>query len=350
MRKVFEETVNAQDWTAACELNFLDQLKIALNSNGYASSATTVSAATVRSALVFFRDQNWIDDVILGPLIAFYPAWSEQQDQAVSRPTTGCPSDDLLNIFWTASAQFGRKMNDQHLLAAIDATVAPPVTSDPARVVWLKALGTSDYQYKTTHSFRSFFESLSTAKDSVIASTTSSFLTLRRKKLYDQYSGLQIAMLSDVFAHFTKRMLADSAEIRIQFQDKTVEDDVLSPQEQYRMSAKMFHKDVEELKISTLFAGTSPTVEDVISAGIETGFIASKDVDAAMAVQELWNPKLPRWVKTYKIIERFGFPALLFIPAPGNIIASLAVAIVDAFALNKYKNNVPPVDRGISIF
>ena len=287
LMNVFQQTVMNHPWNAPCELNFLNELAANLKQYRFPSDAEAV-----QSALVLFRDQNWIDDLIYAPLSTF----SEES----------CPTGPE---------------NTRHSLAGV-------------------------------------YRSMSVAKDRKAAPPSSGtskevpngYSRENRTKLYQTYNGVQIGLLSSVYERFSKRMLALSAEIRIQYQDQSFETYPLSPQEQYRMSAKMLHKEMEELKISTLFTGTHPDLPTIITAGMETGAISPKDVEAILSVQEIWDPKTPKWLKTYRTISKFAVPALLFVPAPGNIISDLAVAIVEVIVSAKTKPRPNPENQGITIF
>ncbi len=348
LNTVFVRVLHELDWSNLCELDFFNRLASDMEAAGFANDADSVKAA-----IVIFREQNWIDDVILRPLLAFYPAWSNF-DHPEKSVLNQCPTDDLLNVYASTYQQYGRKTKFKNVAASIEALRSP---NDQGRADWLMMLASVGYYQAVNRSFANVYDSMRITKDHLLEAGTltepSDYLTSddRRINLYQKYSGLQINLLSDLWVTYTRRMMADSVELRINFNDQTHEIYVLSPEEQDRMARKMLHKNVEELQISNLFSGLAPTVDEVITAAVETGAISAKDVKVALMVPELWDPKTPSWLKTVKLIERFGLPAMIFIPPPGNMIASLAVALVDVFFLSKYaKPQVSADDDGTSIF
>lgn len=116
------------------------------------------------------------------------------------------------------------------------------------------------------------------------------------------------------------------------------------------MAAKMLHKEIEELKLSGLFAGKNPTFDDVVVASVETGFIHASELDAAMGVDDIWNPKVSGWTKLVNVLKKYGSTALVLIPNPFSFWASLAITLAETAITKKAQGPGDADDHGISIF
>ena len=114
------------------------------------------------------------------------------------------------------------------------------------------------------------------------------------------------------------------------------------------MAAKMLHKDLVELKLDSNFDGKSPSFDDVIIAGIETGYIHGDEINAALGADDIWNAPVSGWQKTLNFVKRYGSTALILIPGGVGIWAPLAITLIETVTTKKSSGNAD--DRGISIF
>lgn len=351
----------------ACEPLILSRLQNEMKMLGLPSDP-----GAVRYGLQILREKDLIDDVTLLPLLAAFPAWEsvgyQESDWQKTDPrgrTTQltCPTNQEIQLVASVRMEKGRKMKRRHIMARIQ-EMEEENRILPVQITWLKALAETRFDTETPFTLIEVLKQIETAKNSSPRAnpddTKTKIMSSKKKKsgglsnrlaLYAKYNGLQLSILSDTFQKFTERMTAASVELRIKYADGR-DDEVypLSPQEQYRMAAKMLHKEVEELKLSSLFTGRSPTFDEVILASVETGFIHAKELDAALAVDDLWNPKVPGWQKAWNITKKYGTTALILIPPPGNLWASLAVGLVEAFVQKKAGKSGATDARGISIF
>ena len=93
-------------------------------------------------------------------------------------------------------------------------------------------------------------------------------------------------------------------------------------------------KSMVELSIEPSFNGQTPSYEDLIIAGFETGVITNADLQEMQNLELLWNPKKTFWEKSRVWIQAFIPVATVVIPPPYNIIASVSMVIID-LATNK---------------
>ncbi len=335
-RQVFEVWAQEMESKSLCESDQLDSLSRLLGLQGLPNDETSV-----RRSLLVFRRLDWIDDVFLGPILAFFPAWANMHGTEISKNRGGfCISNEIFRIYGAARAKYGRKTNLSKVMAEIE--------KSPDDREWLTALANAGYYLNTSRTLSDVYKSLAAAKDhfSATPSTEQSFhseyLTARRIQLYQKYNGLQINLLAKHYAQFTQRMTADSVELKIYYKDKTQETYELDPQEQYYLAIKMLNKEILELRNSKLFDGNVPDLADTLTASIETGLISSKDAETVVKTAMELDPKISKWEKAFKIINRFGVPALVLIPPPGNIIAGLVVAVVEIVEQSRHKKPTAP--------
>lgn len=367
LSRSLEPKAEGQAPTEACEPLVLSRLQTEMQSLGLPSEPDAV-----RYGLRILREQDLIDDVTLLPLLSAFAAWEstgyhegdwKKTDTEGRVAQIACPTDQVLEVVTSVRAEKGRKMKRRHITERIQ-KMSKEARILPVQITWLKALERTRFDTETPFTLPQVLKQVESAKNSSSRSipddTRTKIMSAKKKKsgglsnrlaLYAKYNGLQISILSDTFQKFTERMTAVSAELRIKYGDGR-EDEVypLSPQEQYRMAAKMLHKEVEELKLSSLLGGRSPTFDEAIIASVETGFIHARELDAALAVDDLWNPKTPGWQKAWNITKKYGAPALILIPPPGNLWASLAVGLVEALVQKKAAKAGDGDARGISIF
>lgn len=361
--------------TNACEPLVLSRLQSEFAARGLPADPTSI-----RLGLLILRKLGRIDDVALLPLLAAYPAWANlgyAEKDWIKRDAEGrtaivdCPTEHYLQLVGAVQAAEGRKMKRKDIRKRIAGLTKEKNDKDAPRylavqLAWLRALEESRYEKETFFALGHVLKQVADAKNSSPRSDPNDKPTkvMSKKKaktgglsnrlaLYAKYNSLQINLLADEFKKFTERMdiLSAEAKIVISYKDGR-EDEVytLTQQEQYRMAAKMLHKEVEELKLSGLFTGKSPTFDDVIVASVETGFIHATELDAALGVDDLWNPKVSGWTKVMTIVKKYGTTALILIPTPWTFWASLAITLAETLVKKKTQGPGEADDHGISIF
>jgi len=358
----------------ACEPLVLSRLQKEMGKLGLPTDPSAI-----RYALSVLREKNLIDDVTLLPLLAAQSAWEMlgyNEKEWVKKDPEGrtakllCPTEQILTVVASVQAEKGRKMRRRHIEDRIEKMEKERNTEGvlrflPTQIAWLKTLVETRFHDETPFTLPEVLSRVEAVKNSssraIPNDIPTKIMSKKKKKtgglsnrlaLYAKYNGLQINILAETYQKFTDRMGATSAELRIKYSDGR-EDEVyqLSPQEQYRMAAKMLHKELEELKLSGLFSGKSPTFDEMIIATVETGLVHAKEVDAVLAVDDLWNPNIPAWQKTWNIAKKVGNVGKMFIPPPGNTIASLVISLVEIFTKKKAADKLASGDdRGISIF
>jgi len=359
----------------ACEPALLSRLQIALQAEGLRADVPAIRAALVR-----LREINLIDDLALLPMLAAYPAWAElgyRAEEWTRKDSEGrvaildCPTGQYLQLVASVKTALGRKMKRKDLVKRIDAGAKEKNDAGEPRylavqIAWLKALERADFDGVTSFALDPVLKQVAEAKDASPRADANDrptkVMSKKKKKtgglsnrlaLYATYNGFQINLLADEFKKFVERMdmLTATAKIVITYKDGRPDETYdLSPQEQYRMAAKMLHKEIEELKLSGLFAGKNPTFDDVIVASVETGFIHASELDAAMGVDDIWNPKVSGWTKLVNVLKKYGATALVLIPNPFSFWASLAITLAETAITKKTQGPGDADDHGISIF
>jgi hypothetical protein len=359
----------------ACEPALLSRFQSELAAQGLPADKVGI-----RFAILSLRQKNLIDDITLMPLLATYPAWASigyQEKEWTRTDAEGrtaiidCPTDQYLQLVGSVKSQFGRKMKRKNIVQKID--VGSKEKNDagqprylPVQTEWLRALESASYDLNTQFALNSILKQVTNSKDSSPRAdpndTPTKVMSKRKKKgkglsnrlaLYSRYNSFQINMLADEFKKFTERMdlMSADATIVIHYKDGRPDEVIpLSPQEQYRMAAKLLHKDVEEMKLSGLFAGKSPTFDEVVLASVETGFLHASELDAAMGVDDVWNPKVSGWSKVVTLVKKYGGTVLLLIPNPISFWAGLALTLAETLITKKTQGAGEPEDNGVSIF
>ncbi len=359
----------------ACEPALLTRFQSALATQGLPADKTEI-----RFALITLRQKNLIDDVTLMPLLAAYPAWASigyderewtRTDSEGRTAFVDCPTDQYLQLVGSVRTEFGRKMKRKNIVQKINTGAKEKNDAGQPRYLavqtnWLRALEKTSYDTNTRFALNSILKQVADTKDASPRADPNDkptkVMSKRKKKgkglsnrlaLYSMYNSFQINMLADEFKKFTERMdlMSADATIVIHYKDGRPDETIpLSPQEQYRMAAKLLHKDVEELKLSGIFAGKSPTFDDVILASVETGFLHASELDAAMGVDDVWNPAVSGWTKVVTIVKKYGGTVLMLIPNPISFWAGLALTLAETVITKKTQSAGNPDDNGISIF
>lgn len=360
---------------AVCEPLVLSRLQSEITSRGLPADPSAM-----RFAILLLRQKNLIDDITLYPLLAAFPAWAEvgyvekewiRKDAQGRTATAECPTDQFIQMVAGVRAAKGRKMGRRDIRDHIDAS--EKVKNDtgeprflPAQIIWLRTLERTRFDQETTFALGTVLDQIAEAKDSSPRAdprdSPTKVMSKRKKKarglsnrlaLYSRYNGLQIKQLADEFKTFTERMdlFSSDAKIVIHYKDgRPDEVYTLSPEEQYRMAAKMLHKEVEALRNSGLFIGRTPSFDDVIIASVETGFVRASELDAAMGVDNVWNPRVSGWAKVMSVVKKYGSTSLILIPTPYTFWASLVLTLAETLVQKKTQGPGNADDNGISIF
>lgn len=164
----------------------------------------------------------------------------------------------------------------------------------------------------------------------------------RRRVLYRKYSETQIIMLAQVLQRSSRRMgvdpdvVANTPYINQEFTtiNETgetityVERTEIDPQSQFNLARRLMRRDILTLQTMGIFAKTKITYEDVVMAGVETGYITLNDIAFVVQYDDLWNPKITQYDRVSKFVFTTAGYATFFLPPPWNVFATLALGIV----------------------
>lgn len=175
----------------------------------------------------------------------------------------------------------------------------------------------------------------------------------RRKSLYYKYSKNQIVMLAQVLRKSARRIGADPdfslsrAHIELRFEYEINEDSQrnyvevyeLSTQDQYSLARKLLRNDMRNLAQMKSFAAKNLNYKDIIMAALETGYITHVDIEQVLKYDDIFNPKrISPWNKFKKFSTEIMGRSTLFLPAPFNIVGSIAIILIESFVKKPTQN------------
>lgn len=176
----------------------------------------------------------------------------------------------------------------------------------------------------------------------------------RRRLLYRKYNETQIILLSQLLQKASRRMGADpdteskapiiSQEFSVLTpsgeRETYVESFELDAQSQYNLARRLLRKDMTETQMMDLFSKVQITHEDIVMAGLETGYISLGDLEYVVAYDDLWNPSVSKFEKVTGFIFRIAGYSSFFLPPPWNITATIVLGIAEGIVNNKNKTGV----------
>lgn len=166
----------------------------------------------------------------------------------------------------------------------------------------------------------------------------SNFVTAKRKKMkrskrnifYGSYNETSIIKMSGVMSRLIEHVESPKMVLNIYGEDDNIIRSVpFLPMDRFRFSIRFLRQEMNELKLDPSFNGASPSYEDIIIAAFETGVVAADDLTDLSEMEDLWNPQRTFLDKSMVWIRAFVPVATILIPPPYNIIASLAVVIIE---------------------
>lgn len=363
--------------------------------------SATPDPRELKSVLIGMRENDLIDDVLLLPLLKALPAYlASPAIPAPAAPTPGTPTgtptnggtppanapkppEDLVrarslfagtdrlcptlaygSVVGKIRKEDGRKYRRAQFTRELEKAERLKVVG-PELAAWLRNLHETKWD-ETPFTLSTVTEKMKFVKNIYLAdgkkSEKSSFVSLKKKKsggltqriaFYKSYTGEQMYLLSHVYFRFERRIGARSAELRFIYgdTDEDIETYQLSPTEQYRAAQKWLHKEfAKDMKISSIFDGRAIAYEDIVLAGLETGFIEAKNADLALKVDDLWNPNITKFEKIWNFSKQVLGYGMILVPPPLNSAISVGMALVEGVILNDGKNDTDPDDQGISLF
>lgn len=191
----------------------------------------------------------------------------------------------------------------------------------------------------------------------------------RRKLLYTKYTPTQIIMLSQLLKKAAERMGADPDTIsstvvltqkftkkkkknenlseqeagidnyvEARPEDVRIETLELDPQSQYNLARRRMRKDMLDLQVMDEFLKVQITFDDVVMAGLETGYVSLEDIALIVKFDDLWNPEVLPVQKVLNFVFRVSGYASFYIPAPWNIVAMIALGVTEGLVDNLFKS------------
>jgi hypothetical protein len=171
----------------------------------------------------------------------------------------------------------------------------------------------------------------------------------RRELLYRKYDATQIVLLAQVIQKASRRMGVDadtdtqrpsiSQEFTVNGENGErrtyVEVTELDPQSQFNLARRMMRKDMIELQMMDIFLAVKITHEDLVMAALETGYLSLEELSYVLKYDDLWNPHKSKFEKVSGfVMEVAGYGSFL-LPPPWNIVASVAIGIVEGIIEGK---------------
>ena len=172
-------------------------------------------------------------------------------------------------------------------------------------------------------------------KSNFIAKKADKLKMSHRQRLLENYSDIQIMLMSNVIKKLRTRLESPKAEILIYDRNQGVETIPLEPMERFRLAIKLLRKEMSLLALNTYFAGRTPSYLDLMSAAYETGTIPASELEEVAGLEDIWNPKKTFWQKAQVWVSSLSGIATLVIPPPYGFIPALAVVVIEMTAGKK---------------
>lgn len=164
----------------------------------------------------------------------------------------------------------------------------------------------------------------------------------RRQFLLENYTDLQIMIMSNVVKKLRTRLESPKAEILIYDRNQGVETITLEPMERFRLAIKLLRKEMSLLALNTYFAGRAPSYMDLMIAAYETGTIPASELKAVAELEEVWNPKKTFWQKAEVWVRTFSSVVTVALPPPYGFVPALALVVIEMTAGAKSDNTNDP--------
>lgn len=185
----------------------------------------------------------------------------------------------------------------------------------------------------------------------------------RRKLLYKKYDETQIVLLAQVLQKASRRMGVDldtitkapylTYEYSILNQNGERQDYVqniqIDPQSQYNLARRLMRKDMIDLQMMSIFNQIEVTYEDLVMASLETGYISLEDLEFVVAYDDLWNPTTSKYERVAGFVFKVAGYTTFFLPPPFNMVASLALGIVEGIVDQRFESGAKHDNPGTFI-
>jgi len=315
----------------------------------------------LKSILVALRENDLIDDVILAPLWKSLTAY----EHTPRLPTEhACPTATFFSIVGKLKSQYRDHYRKARFRKEVKNELRQKVIS-PEMAAWLNDLEDSGWE-KAPYTLSSVALTMKSVKNIYLTDgQTSGKTTLASKKkkkthglsyrlaFYQRYNATQIDLMAKAFYRFNRRISAKKVYLTYDFEGDGSDTEVvhLSLTEQYDVAVNQLHNEYADVMTSSeLFQGRKIEFEDLVLAGLETGYVPAQELNEILKIDDRWNPpEATGFRKVMTIIQKYGGPLLILVPPPFNMISSLSLVLVQSVIL-KDKKEPDPVKEGYSIF
>ncbi len=152
-----------------------------------------------------------------------------------------------------------------------------------------------------------------------------------RQRLFDVYSGMQIAIMADVIRSFRAHLDSPRIEITVyDGADQVIETVSLDPMERFRFAIRYMRKEMRELSVNSYMDGLTPSYTDLMAAAYEVGVVTARELDEVAALEEIWNPRQTFAQKAMVWGRLFAGALSVALPPPYGFIPSLALVAIQA--------------------
>jgi hypothetical protein len=152
----------------------------------------------------------------------------------------------------------------------------------------------------------------------------------KRNIFFTRYNAKAIEKMSDVMTRLIEHVESPKMQLNVFSDETTVLRSIdLLPMDRFRFAIRYLRKEMNELQLDVDFKGAIPSYDDIIVAAYETNIVAPSELAELASMEEIWNPEQTGWQKTAVWIRMFLPIATVLIPPPYNVIASIAMIIIE---------------------
>lgn len=326
----------------------------------------------VRGSILYLRSENEIDDVIAKQLmiandIMTMPLIATPKDQLITptkkeevasalkiiagfeKKSKGQCFDEAYKNFYNEVTKLNRDWKSRHveglLVLALEKkqiTLKTYTMLERARTLELETSAITIKNYlKKIQSLRTQFPLRDPEEKSDFITMKADKIKMSyRMKLMENYTDIQIVLMSNIIKKLRKRIESPKAEILIFDRDNGVETIELEPMERFRLAVKLLRKEMALISLNTYFAGRTPDYMDLMTAAYEVGVIPAEELKEVAGLEEIWNPKKTFWEKADIWIRTFSTVATIALPPPYGFVPALVLVVIE-MTVGKKEDNTP---------
>jgi hypothetical protein len=172
----------------------------------------------------------------------------------------------------------------------------------------------------------------------------------RREAFYHKYNEDQIVILANILKMASIRMGVDpdvEASVPVVFQELTYQNEdgeyvtikdefvMSNAKDQYEYALRRMRMDIYDAKYYSAFSNLKINFEDLVMAGLETGYITHEEVAMVLQYDDLWNKQESKLWKAIKLTLGIGGSAVFYLPPPYNIVGAIGIALINSGIIEK---------------